>query len=115
MAKDKRVEVLFEEKAYSRLEEAARARKQSVGSLVREAVAKYVVHPTEDERQRAFDHFLSLEGHGGPVGTPEEIKRIITDSQYIEILKSMNDPALAGQIQKLEEDLEALIRDIETR
>ena len=113
MAKDKRVEVLFDEKAYSRLEEAARAKKQSVGSLVREAVAKYIVEPTQEERQRAFEDFMSIEG--GPVGTPEEIKKIITDSQYIEILKSMNDPALADQIQKLEEDLEALIRDIETR
>ncbi len=113
MAKDKRVEVLFEPGDYRLLEEAARREGKSVGGVIREAVAKYVVQPTEEECRRAWEDLMSIEG--GPAGTPEEIKRIITDSQYIEILKSMNDPAMADEIKKLEEGLEALIRDIETR
>ena len=113
MAKDKRVEVLFEPGDYRLLEGVARRDGKSVGHVIREAVAKYVVRPTEEERQRAFEHFLGMEPV--PVGSPEEEKKIIVDSQYIAILKSMNDPALDEEIKRLEDELAELIRDIEAR
>ncbi len=84
---NKRVEILFEEKEYSRLEEAARTKHQSVGSLVREAVARYVTRPSEEERRKAWEWLLSHSA--GPVGSPEEIKKIIVDAQYEAILKSL--------------------------
>jgi hypothetical protein len=86
MALDKRVEVLFDEKEYRRLEEAARVRGQSVGSMVREAVAQYVAGPSEDEKRKAIDWMALQEG---PVGSPEEIKTVIEDAKYEAILKSL--------------------------
>ncbi|MDO8616096.1 MAG: hypothetical protein Q7T33_10255 [Dehalococcoidia bacterium] len=106
MAKDKRVEILFDERDYRQLAEAARSRRQSVGSVVREAVAKYVVQPTQEERQRAWEHFSSLQGQGGPVGTPEEIKEFITDSQFLDMLKKLDYPEDTDLIKSLEEKLE---------
>lgn len=70
----KRVEVLFEPSEYRRLEEVARAQKRSVGSVVREAVEKHVVRPTEEERRKAIEWFAAQRG---PVGSPEEIKEEI--------------------------------------
>ncbi len=87
MKKDRRVEVLFDEKDYQSLERAAHARRQSVGAVVREAVAKYVAGPDEERRRKAFEWFQ--EDHDGPVGSPEEIKKIIVDAQYEAILKSL--------------------------
>lgn len=86
MALDKRVEVLFDEAEYKRLEEAAEAQGRSVGSMVREAVAQYVTEPSQDERRRAIE-WMALQQ--GPVGSPEEIKKIIEDAKYEEILKSL--------------------------
>lgn len=79
MAKDKRVEVLFEPRDYQRLEEAARREHKSVGGVIREAVAKYVTGPSEAARAAAWDDFFKLaeEGAGGPSGSPEEIKEQI--------------------------------------
>jgi hypothetical protein len=74
MAKDKRVEVLFEPREYKRLQDIAEREHKSVGGIIRDAVAKYVTSPTDAEREAAWDHFFSLEGQGGPVGSPEEIK-----------------------------------------
>lgn len=85
--RSKRVEVLFEPKEYSHLERIARVNKRSVGSLVREAVAKYVAGPDQEKRRKAVEWFLSH--HEGPVGSPEEIKRDIVDDQYDAILKSL--------------------------
>ena len=82
----KRVEVLFDEKEYKRLEEIARAHKQSVGSLVREAVAKYVTRPTEEERRKAVEWILAQDI--GPLGSPEEIKE--------EILTAMDEAIEKG-------------------
>ena len=87
MALDKRVEVLFDETEYKRLEEAAEAQGRSVGSVVREAVAEYVAGPAEDEKQRAVEWFLTHSD--GPVGSPEEIKKEIDDGRYEDILKSL--------------------------
>lgn len=57
----KRVEVLFDPAEYRRLEEIARSQQRSVGSIVREAVEKYVVRPTDEERRKAFEWLLSQE------------------------------------------------------
>ena len=77
MAKDKRVEVLFEPQQYKRLEEIAQREGKAVGALIRDAVAQYVVAQSEEERERAWEHFFSLVGKGGPSGSPEEIKEEI--------------------------------------
>ena len=76
MAKDKRVEVLFEPQQYKRLEEAAHREGKAVGAVIRDAVAKYVVSPSEEERQRAFEHLLSMQVDIDP-GSPEDIKAVI--------------------------------------
>ena len=72
---NKRVEILFDEKEYSRLEEIARAKKQSVGSLVREAVEKYVVQPDRGRKRKAVEWIKSQDW--GPAGSPEELKEEI--------------------------------------
>lgn len=86
MALGKRVEVLFDEKEYKLLEEAARVRGRSVGSVVREAVAEYVTERDKEKRKKAIEWIASQEG---PVGSPEEIKKTIEDAQYEAILKSL--------------------------
>lgn len=75
MAKDKRVEVLFEPAEYRILEDAAHRQGKAVGAVIREAVAKYVVTPSAAERERALQDLLSIDG--GIVGSPEEIKEEI--------------------------------------
>lgn len=87
MTKDRRVEVLFDEKDYQSLERAAHARRQSVGAVVREAVAKYVAGPDEERRRKAFEWFQ--QDHDGPVGSPEEIKAAIIASITEGIEKSL--------------------------
>lgn len=79
MAKEKRVEILFEPTDYERLAEIARREHKSVGGIIREAVAKYVTSPSEAEREAAWDDFfrMSNEMVGGEVGSPEEIKEEI--------------------------------------
>ncbi len=74
MVKDKRVEVLFEPSEYRILEDAAQRQGKSVGAMVREAVVKYVTGPSQEKREAAIKHLRSLQGQGGPVGSPEEIK-----------------------------------------
>lgn len=79
MAKDKRVEVLFEPSEYRILEQYAQREHKPVGQLIREAVAKYVTEPTKEQRERAWDHFFAMAEAevGGPSGSPEEIKEEI--------------------------------------
>lgn len=89
MAKDKRVEVLFEPQQYKRLEEVAHREGKAIGALIREAVEKYVVTPSDEERERAWDHFFSLKGKGGPSGSPEEIKKEISRGMYERTVKSL--------------------------
>jgi len=57
--KSKRVEILFEPKEYKTLEERARVEGKPVGALVREAVAKYVIRPSDEERRKAFEWLSS--------------------------------------------------------
>jgi predicted transcriptional regulator len=82
----KRVEILFEPSEYRRLEELAGASGRSVGSVVREAVAKYVLQPSDEERREAIEWFAR---QTGPVGTPEEIKEEILLAMDEAIAKSL--------------------------
>lgn len=79
MAKDKRVEVLFDPADYKRLEEVAHREGKAVGAMIREAVAKYVTGPSEAEREAAWADFWKMaeEEVGGPMGSPEELKEEI--------------------------------------
>ena len=86
----KRVEILFDEREYKRLEEIARVKKQSVGSLVREAVEKYVADPERAKKRKAVEWFRTHAS--GPVGSPEEIKKIISDAQYEALVKGLDYP-----------------------
>lgn len=83
----KRVEILFEPSEYRRLEEIARAQKRSVGSMVREAVAKYMLEPTDEQRRKAIEWLTSQAA--GPVGSPEEIKEEILLARDEAIAKSL--------------------------
>ena len=84
--KSKRVEILFEDKEYRELERAAKKRQQSVGHVVREAVAKYV---TDADRKRRREAVEWMARQRGPVGSPEEIKKAITDAQFEAIVRSL--------------------------
>jgi len=87
MSLNKRVEILFDENEYRELERNAKARKTSVGSLVREAVAKYVTGEDQERRRQAFKWLLSQEH--GEWGTPEELKKEYGDSKYRSIVKGL--------------------------
>ena len=97
MAKDKRVEVLFEPAEYKLLEDAAHREGKSVGSMVREAVVKYVTGPTQAEREQIWQELMALQGMGGPSGSPEEIKA--------ELIEGLDDH-LERKLQQLD-DVEA--------
>jgi hypothetical protein len=71
----KRVEILFEPSKYHVLEEIAQTERRSVGSLVREAVEKYVLRPAREERREALEWILSEEDDLGPW---EELKEAIS-------------------------------------
>lgn len=49
----KRVEVLFDPAQYARLENIARERREPVGALIREAVQRYYLGPTREEKLAA--------------------------------------------------------------
>ena len=84
----KRVEILFEPLEYRRLEEIARTRKRSVGSVVREAVERYVLEPTQEEKRRALEW---IRAQRGPVGSPDEIKKTIVDAISEQIARSLRE------------------------
>lgn len=88
MAKDKRVEILFEPTDYERLSEIARREHKSVGSVVREAVAKYVTSPADETRRKAFE-WLTTTDTGIDWGTPEELSKWYARTKYESIMKSM--------------------------
>jgi hypothetical protein len=90
MAKDKRVEVLFEPADYKRLEDIARREGKPVGAMIREAVAKYVTGPTDERRRQAFKRLLSMNS-GLVLGTPEELKEEMSRTQYEAIVRSMGN------------------------
>jgi predicted transcriptional regulator len=88
MAKEKRVEILFEPTDYERLSEIARRDHKSVGSVVREAVAKYVASPSNAERSGAMRRLLALESNID-WGTPEELSKEISRASYEAVMKSL--------------------------
>ena len=71
----KRVEILFEPSKYHKLEGMAQAEGRSVGSLVREAVERYVLRPAREERREALEWILSGEDD---LGSWEELKEAIS-------------------------------------
>jgi hypothetical protein len=73
----KRVEVLFDPKQYASLEEEARRRGKSVGSLVREAVEREYLVPSQQERKAALKELLSIKLD---IGSWEEAKELILRS-----------------------------------
>ncbi len=84
----KRVEVLFDESDYRRLEELARVKKQSVGTLIRKAVTKEYLGPDEERRREAFEWLRSqtFEGIGGDW---QEIKEEIVAARMEQIERSL--------------------------
>lgn len=87
--KTKRVEILFEPKEYRTLEERARVEGRPVGALVREAVAKYVIRPSEDERRKAFEWISSQEWDFDPDWA--KVKQEIIDARVEAIEKSLGE------------------------
>jgi hypothetical protein len=73
----KRVEVLFDPKQYEGLEQEARRRGESVGSLVREAVERQYLLPSREERRTALKELLSIKLD---IGSWEEAKELILRS-----------------------------------
>lgn len=83
----KRVEVLFDPKEYLRLEERARLEGRSLGSLIREAVAKYCLAPSEEERREALRWLRSQEMDID--SDWERVKEEIAAARYGQIMKSL--------------------------
>ena len=74
MSLSRRVELLFDPKEYSDLEEVARSRGESVGALIRHAVKTYYIQPALKEKQVAARLIISQEMD---FGSWEDIKTII--------------------------------------
>ena len=86
--KSKRVEVLFDPREYRSLEERAEAEGRSVGSMIREAVAMYVVSPSEQKKKEALEWILAGEDD---LGTWEELKDIIQRGPAEEMMEIERD------------------------
>ncbi|MBI4287343.1 MAG: hypothetical protein HY671_02805 [Chloroflexi bacterium] len=71
MALKKRVEVLFDPGQYAKLEKVARNAGESVGSLVRKAVEREYLRPTDDERRQAVRELLQMRL---PIGDWEDVE-----------------------------------------
>ncbi len=74
MALTKRVELLLDPEQYARLEEIARARGESVGALIRRAVAREYLQPTRELKRAALGRLLEQEID---LGSWEKAKREI--------------------------------------
>ncbi len=59
MALTKRVEVLFDPRRYSLLEQIARSHGETIGALVRRAVEQQYLGPTLEQRRAAVEGLLS--------------------------------------------------------
>jgi hypothetical protein len=75
----KRVEVLFDPEKFTYLEQAAREQNTSVGHLIREAVAMYLV-PTMEKRHEAAQWLTTQEFDFG--ADWEELKEELAESRY---------------------------------
>ena len=85
--KSRRVEILFDPKEYRTLEERAQAEGRSVGAMIREAVAKYVVRPTDEERRKAAEWFASQTWDD--IGDWAQVKEEIIQARVDAIEKSL--------------------------
>ncbi len=85
--KSKRVEILFEPKEYRTLEERARIEGRPVGAVVREAVTKYVIRPSDEERRKAFEWLRSQTWDFDPDW--EKVKQEIIDARVEAIEDSL--------------------------
>ena len=73
----KRTNILFDEKAYTYLEALAKKQATSVGDLVRKAVVKIYIEPSEkNEKLEAYNQILKLK-RGLPRISTKEIKESI--------------------------------------
>lgn len=73
----KRTNILFDEKSYAYLEALARKQATSVGDLVRKAVVKIYIEPSEkNEKLEAYNQILKLK-KGFPRISTKEIKESI--------------------------------------
>lgn len=61
MALTKRVELLLDPEQYARLERIARARRESVGALIRQAVAREYLQPLQEQKRAALRRLLQQE------------------------------------------------------
>lgn len=61
MALTRRVELLLDPEQYARLEEIARARGESVGALIRQAVAREFLRPAREQKRAALGRLLRQE------------------------------------------------------
>lgn len=86
MALTKRVELLLDPKQYAQLEKIARARKESVGALIRQALEREYLQPTLEERREAAAWLLSQETN---FGDWEQVKQAIIDEKTREIIKNI--------------------------
>ena len=69
--------ILFDPEQYRKLEEEARRRKSSVGTLVREAVEKFILAKSKvspDERVKAAERIVSAQEE---ISEWEEIEKLI--------------------------------------
>lgn len=66
MALTKRVELLLDPEQYARLEEIAKARQESVGALIREAVAREYLQPAQEQKRAALRRLLRQQVDFGP-------------------------------------------------
>jgi hypothetical protein len=81
------VEVLFEPKEYKGLEHVARQRGEPVGAVIREAVARYVVGPSERKRQEAIRWLTSQQFDFDPGW--DKVKQEIIQARVKAIEKSL--------------------------
>jgi CCR4-NOT transcriptional regulation complex NOT5 subunit len=84
----RRVEVLFDEAEFKRLETLARAKGRSIGALIRSAVARDYLDPDEERRREAVKWLASqtFEGIGGDW---EQVKAEMEEERYRQIVKSL--------------------------
>ena len=103
MAKDKRVEVLFDPDQYSRIEEVASLEGRSVRGVIREAVCQYIYGPGPEKRHQAYVWLTSQEH--GPMPDWEDLKDALGRDKYEQIVRSMGlDPADVQDDWDTEED-----------
>jgi sugar phosphate isomerase/epimerase len=77
MVLSRRVEVLFDEGEYEALRREAARRGVSVGELLREAVRRAYLRPSEEERRAAIQRILNDPRYHLDIGSWEEAKKLI--------------------------------------